>query len=73
MRLIQRGGGGIDRGARRLGAGIGCCKGDIYRAAKQICDMLACWTGVLDKRGGAIEKAPGDAVHSVGEGIWRGG
>ena len=31
--------------------------------------MLARWTGVSDKRGGAIEKAPGDAVHGVGEGI----
>ena len=60
----------MDRGARRLGAGIGRCRGDIYGAAKQMCDMLARWTGVSDKRGGAIEKAPGDAVHSVGEGVW---
>jgi hypothetical protein len=69
MRSMRRGGGGIDREARRLGAGIGRCRGDIYRAAKQMCDILACWTGVLDKRGGAIEKALGDAVHGVGEGI----
>ena len=63
----------MDRGARRLGAGIGRCRGDIYGAAKRMCDMLARWTGVSDKRGGAMEKALGDAVHGVGEGIWRGG
>ena len=73
MRSMRRGGGGIDKGARRLGARMGRCRGDIYGAAKRMCDMLARWTGVSDKRGGAMEKAPGDAVHGVGEGIWRGG
>lgn len=27
----------------------------------------------MDERRGAVEKAPGDAVQGVGEGIWRGG
>jgi hypothetical protein len=38
---MQRGGGGIVRRARELGAGIGCYRGEVYRAAEQMRDLLA--------------------------------
>jgi hypothetical protein len=59
--------------ARELRAGIGCCRGEVYGAAKRMRDLLAYWTRVSDKGRGAVEEAPNDAVHSVGEGIWSGG
>jgi hypothetical protein len=34
-----------------------------------MCDLLASQVGVSDKRGGAVEKAPGNAVQGMGKGI----
>jgi hypothetical protein len=34
-----------------------------------MCDLLASQAGVLDKRGGVVEKALGNAVQGIGKGI----
>ena len=46
MRSLRRGGRGVDRGAGEVDLGIGSSRGGVHRAARGMCDMLACWAGV---------------------------
>jgi hypothetical protein len=52
-----------------LGTGIGCYRGEVNRAAEQVCAMLASWTGVSNAGRGGVEKALDVAVYSVAAGI----
>ena len=58
------------RGARALGTGIGCRRGEVYGVAGWVCDMLGSWAAVCNQGRGAVEEALGAGVHSVGEGVW---
>jgi hypothetical protein len=55
----------VVRGVGEIGRGIGNGREGIYRATERLCDLLASRTGACNKRGGVVEKAPDDAVHSV--------
>jgi hypothetical protein len=63
---VQQGRTDVVKGARKLGARIGCGRGAVQRAAEQMCYLLASRTGVLDERGGAVEKALDNTVYSIG-------
>jgi hypothetical protein len=67
---VRRGRTGVVEGAQKLGARIGCSRGAVQRAAEQICYLLASRTGVLDERGGAVEKALDNTVYSIGACVW---
>jgi hypothetical protein len=66
MRPVRQGRTGVVKGARKLGARMGCGRGAVQRAAERMCYLLASRTGVLDERGGAVEKALDNTVYGMG-------
>jgi hypothetical protein len=72
MQLVQQGRIGVVEGAQKLGARMGCGRGVVQRAAEWMCYLLASRTGVLDKRGGAVEKALDNTVYGMGACVWGG-
>lgn len=56
-------------GAAEVVAGVGGSRGGIYRAARGMRNLLGSKAGVPDGGRGSVERAQGNAVHSIGEGI----
>ena len=56
-------------GAAEVVAGVGGGRGGIHGAARGMRDLLGSWAGVPDGRRGAVERAQGNGMHSMGEGV----
>jgi hypothetical protein len=66
MQLVRQERTDVVKGARKLGARIGCGRGAVQQAAEQMYYLLASRIGVPDERGGAVEKALDNTVYSIG-------